>query len=89
MDGPPPQGELTFIDNTVDMTTGTILLKATFPNEDNSLVAGTICASGADAFGIDERRGRAVAGGANGTDRPVYLCREPDHERHGTVERGR
>ncbi len=40
MDGPPPQGELTFVDNAVDMTTGTILLKATFPNENNSLWPG-------------------------------------------------
>jgi len=32
MDEPPPQGELTFIDNTVDPTTGMIQLKATFPN---------------------------------------------------------
>jgi multidrug efflux system membrane fusion protein len=37
---PPPQGELTFVDNAVDTTTGTILLKATFPNEDNSLWPG-------------------------------------------------
>jgi len=40
MAGPPPQGELTFVDNAVDMTTGTIDLKATFPNEDNSLWPG-------------------------------------------------
>jgi multidrug efflux system membrane fusion protein len=40
MDGPPPQGELTFVDNAVDQTTGTILLKATFPNENNSLWPG-------------------------------------------------
>jgi membrane fusion protein, multidrug efflux system len=40
MDGPPPQGELTFVDNAVDMTTGTILLKATFPNENNVLWPG-------------------------------------------------
>jgi multidrug efflux system membrane fusion protein len=40
LDGPPPQGKLTFIDNAVDMTTGTILLKATFPNEDNALWPG-------------------------------------------------
>jgi membrane fusion protein, multidrug efflux system len=33
-------GDLTFIDNTVDETTGTILLKATFPNEDRSLWPG-------------------------------------------------
>jgi multidrug efflux system membrane fusion protein len=36
----PPQGELTFVDNAVDMATGTILLKATFPNEDNALWPG-------------------------------------------------
>ncbi|HXI73579.1 MAG TPA: efflux RND transporter periplasmic adaptor subunit [Verrucomicrobiae bacterium] len=40
LEGPPPQGELTFIDNTVDTTTGTILLKATFANEDNELWPG-------------------------------------------------
>ncbi len=40
MDVPPPQGELTFVDNTVDMTTGTIQLKATFPNDDRILWPG-------------------------------------------------
>ncbi len=36
----PPQGELTFIDNSVDPTTGLILLKATFPNQDGALWPG-------------------------------------------------
>ena len=36
----PPQGELTFIDNTVDPTTAMIQLRATFPNEDNTLWPG-------------------------------------------------
>ena len=40
MAGSPPQGGLTFVDNAVDQTTGTILLKATFPNEDNALWPG-------------------------------------------------
>jgi membrane fusion protein, multidrug efflux system len=40
MEGPPPQGELTFMDNSVDMTTGTIQLKATFPNQNNVLWPG-------------------------------------------------
>jgi multidrug efflux system membrane fusion protein len=40
MTGPPPQGDLTFVDNSVDETTGTILLKATFPNEDDALWPG-------------------------------------------------
>jgi len=32
MDTAPPRGELTFVDNAVDPTTGTIQLRATFPN---------------------------------------------------------
>jgi multidrug efflux system membrane fusion protein len=34
------KGELTFMDNTVDPSTGTIQLKATFPNKDKSLWPG-------------------------------------------------
>ena len=33
-------GELTFIDNTVDTQTGTIMLRATFPNKDHALWPG-------------------------------------------------
>jgi multidrug efflux system membrane fusion protein len=33
----PAKGELTFINNTVDTTTGTIQLKATFPNHEGML----------------------------------------------------
>lgn len=40
MNVPPPQGELTFIDNSVDTTTGMIQLKAAFPNEDSVLWPG-------------------------------------------------
>ena len=40
MDGQPPQGELTFVNNAVDETTMKILLKATFPNEDGALWPG-------------------------------------------------
>lgn len=40
MTGTPPQGDLTFVDNTVDMTTGTIQLKGTFANEDHVLWPG-------------------------------------------------
>ena len=38
--GEPPQGELTFVDNAVDEMTGTIQLKATFPNADERLWPG-------------------------------------------------
>ncbi len=37
---PPPEGTLTFIDNSVDTTTGMIQLKATFPNENSTLWPG-------------------------------------------------
>jgi membrane fusion protein, multidrug efflux system len=36
----PPPGTLSFIDNTVDNTTGTVLLKATMPNHDRLLWPG-------------------------------------------------
>ena len=38
--GVSPRGELTFIDNTVDTTTGRIKLKATFANTNNVLWPG-------------------------------------------------
>jgi len=40
LEGDPPQGELTFVDNSVDTLTGTIQLKATFPNTDSRLWPG-------------------------------------------------
>lgn len=40
MTGEPPRGELTFVDNAVDTTTGTIRLRATFPNENATLWPG-------------------------------------------------
>lgn len=38
--GPPPQGEVTFVDNSVDPNTGMIQLKATFPNKNSRLWPG-------------------------------------------------
>ncbi len=40
MEGEAPQGEITFVDNAVDESTGTIQLKATFTNEDGRLWPG-------------------------------------------------
>ena len=40
MTGESPQGEVTFVDNTVDPTTGMIQLKATFANDDAKLWPG-------------------------------------------------
>jgi len=39
-DGSPATGALTFVNNTVDPTTGTIQLKATFPNQEGTLWPG-------------------------------------------------
>lgn len=38
--GPAEKGELTFIDNAIDSSTGTLKLKATFPNENHVLWPG-------------------------------------------------
>lgn len=38
--GEPPAGDLTFVDNAVDTSTGTIQLRATFSNENNALWPG-------------------------------------------------
>ena len=38
--GHPATGELTFVDNAIDLTTSTIVLKGVFANEDNSLWPG-------------------------------------------------
>jgi len=38
--GPAAMGRITFVDNAVDQTTGTIRIKATFPNEDRRLWPG-------------------------------------------------
>jgi len=39
-DGPRAIGRITFVDNAVDQTTGTIKIKGTFPNEDRGLWPG-------------------------------------------------
>ena len=44
MNVPPPEGELTFVDNSVDPSTGTIDLRATFPNEYGALWPGQFVA---------------------------------------------
>jgi multidrug efflux system membrane fusion protein len=38
--GPPAAGRITFVDNAVDQTTGTIRIKGTFPNDDRRLWPG-------------------------------------------------
>ena len=45
MSATPALGTLSFIDNAVDTTTGTVTLKATFPNNDGSLWTGQFAAT--------------------------------------------
>lgn len=69
MDGPPPLGELTFIDNTVDQSTGMIQLKATFPNENSMLWPGqfvTVALTLSELTNIVVVPSQAVQTGQNG-----------------------
>lgn len=69
-DDDPLTGQLTFIDNAVDRTTGTLRLKATFPNADRALWPGEFLDV---ALRTATRRGavlvpsRALQTGQNGT----------------------
>ena len=66
---PPPQGELTFIDNSVDTTTGMIQLKAAFPNEDSVLWPGqfvTVSLTLSELTNIVVVPSQAVQTGQNG-----------------------
>ncbi|MGH7993692.1 MAG: efflux RND transporter periplasmic adaptor subunit [Limisphaerales bacterium] len=69
MNGEPPQGELTFIDNTVDPSTGMIQLKATFPNENSTLWPGqfvTLTLSLSELTNVVVVPSQAVQTGQNG-----------------------
>ena len=61
-------GELTFIDNTVDTTTGTIKLKGTFPNTDHKLWPGQYRERGTAADHASERARGPEPGSADGQD---------------------
>jgi len=69
MEVPPPQGELTFIDNSVDPSTGMIQLKAMFPNENSALWPGqfvTVTLTLAELTNVVVVPSRAVQTGQNG-----------------------
>ena len=83
-----PTGELTFIDNAVDTTTGTINLKATFPNRDRALWPGqfanvslTLAIDEDAVVAPDARRSRP---GQSGTY--VYVVK-PDDDGRGPDRR--
>jgi membrane fusion protein, multidrug efflux system len=49
-DVPPEHGSLSFIDNSVDTTTGTLQLKATFDNKDGNLWVGQYASTSMELF---------------------------------------
>ncbi len=57
----PPQGELTFIDNSVGHDHGHDFAQGNFSQHRCRALAGTICASGIDAVGIDQCGRGAIA----------------------------
>lgn len=64
------EGTLTFVDNAVDTSTGTVLLKAEFPNRDNALWPGEFLSVRLQLY-VDERAlvvpSQAVMTGQQGT----------------------
>jgi len=67
--GLPEQGELTFVNNTVDTNTGTILLKATFPNTNDVLWPGLFVQASLTLSNLTEATvvpAQAVQAGQNG-----------------------
>jgi len=69
MDEPPPQGALTFVDNSVDPTTGMIQLKATFPNARSVLWPGqfvTVALTLSELTNVVVVPSQAVKTGQNG-----------------------
>ncbi|HEX7576488.1 MAG TPA: efflux RND transporter periplasmic adaptor subunit [Verrucomicrobiae bacterium] len=69
MNVPPLRGELTFIDNSVDTTTGMIQLRAAFPNEDGVLWPGqyvTVSLTLSDLTNIVVVASQAVQTGQSG-----------------------
>jgi len=86
----PAHGALSLIDNQVDTTTGTILLKATFPNADNMLWPGQFVATSVRLFTEENALvvpAQAVMMGQQGTY--VYLVDGSGtaQQRQVTVER--
>jgi len=85
MEGPPPQGELTFIDNAVDENTGMIQLKATFPNENSALWPGqfvTVALTLSELTNVVVVPSQAVQTGQNGE----YLYVVKSNQTDQTVE---
>ena len=66
-------GTLSFVDNAIDTTTGTILLKGTFENKDGALWPGEFVTRNAAALPAAERDHRADAGRSGRAERKLSL----------------
>ena len=67
--GDPSEGTLAFVDNAVDTTTGTILLKGSFPNADGALWPGEFVNVRLRLYVRAERAGGAGRGGGRRASR--------------------
>jgi multidrug efflux system membrane fusion protein len=87
---PDSRGELSFIDNAVDTTTGTVMLKGTFPNRDGTLWSGQFVATSLRLFIEDSvlvLPTQAVVMGQQGTYVYVIDSSNTAQQRPVTVER--
>jgi membrane fusion protein, multidrug efflux system len=87
---PPARGTLYFVDNAVDTLTGTVMLKATFPNTEKSLWAGQFVSTNLHLF--DEQHAlvvpsEAVVMGQQGTYVYVVDSASTVQQRKVSVER--
>ena len=76
---PMETGKVSFIDNTVDATTGTIKLKGTFPNADHALWPGLFVQVTLNLTHRPERTGGSGGGGAGSQNGQYVYVVKPDH----------
>jgi len=87
---PPARGTLYFVDNSVDTLTGTVMLKATFPNTEKSLWAGQFVSTTLHLFNEQHALvvpSEAVVTGQQGTYVYVVDSANTVEQRRVSVER--
>jgi multidrug efflux system membrane fusion protein len=72
------QGRLTFIDNAVDTTTGTILLKAEFPNKDAALWPGEFVSASLQLYVDPDALVVPISAVVTGQQGPYVFVVKPD-----------
>ena len=85
----PIDGKLIFIDNSADLTTGTIKLKATFPNKDKTMWPGQFVNV---ALTLSEQPDAIVTPSIsvqNGPERPVRVRRQAGPDGRNAPDQGR